>query len=449
MSGRAESPPSFLRRHLASTTDDADVLVGLACDDNMWVRIETVQNPATPSWVLDLLRQAGASPDLRGTRDANPDMPADELRRLVECGPWAQRLVADHPNTSAEILEALCRHPSVRIRSSVAAHPNAAESTLAVLCADVEVTIRRRAATHAGHPVAVLALMRRAGADAQLTGITDELDDGLGRADLIALGELGPWGRFLAGRHPSCPPDLLGTVATDADWQIRSAVLDNPSTPDDVLLAVAGGDDGSVGALRALSGRDEFPERLVSLAHHPHAEVRLAVARHPMASAIVIGALAVDRVAELRRAAAAHPLMDPEALSLLVRAGSTPDLSRLAPPDPAVTPAELEILAGSGYWARQLVVRHPDAPPDLLAHLLCDEDPKLREWAAAHPNVPRPVVDLLLRAGAATDFQGIAPPDDPAMPHEELRRVAALGRYGVQIVAWHPNAPVDLGHDRR
>ncbi len=440
-----ERPPSFLRRHLAATSDDGDVLIGLACDDHMWVRREAATNPSTPEWVLDLLVRAGASPDLRGTRDPDSDMPAAELRRLVECGPWAQRLVADHPNATTEILDALCQHPNDRVRASVAEHPNAAEATLAVLCADGSETIRRRASTHERRPVAALDLMERAGADPQLTGVTNDLDDELGPAELTALGELGPWGRFLAGRHPSCPPELLAAVATDPDWRVRSAVLDNPTTPDGLLDSVAGAENATaVGELRALSDRAAASERLDPLVRHPQAEVRLALARHPAATADIIGALAVDRVAELRRTAAGHRLMDPDAHSLLVCAGSTQDLAHLAPPDPTVAEADLAALADGGYWARQLVVRHPDAPPEVLAHLLCDEDPKLREWAAAHPGVPRGTVELLLRAGAATDFQGIAPPEDPAMPHDELRRIAALGPYGEQIVAWHPHAPDDL-----
>ena len=50
------------------------------------------------------------------------------------------------------------------------------------------------------------------------------------------------------------------------------------------------------------------------------------------------------------------------------------------------------------------------------------------------------VVDLLRRAGAAQDFQGIAEAD-PAMSLDDLERVAQLGPYGALIVSWHPNAP--------
>ncbi len=436
-----DRPPSFLRRHLAATSDEAPVLVGLACDENLWVRRQAAQNPATPTWVLDLLVRAGAAPDLRGTTDADPDMAPSELRRLVECGPWAQQLVADHPNATSEILGALAHHPSGRVRMSVAGHHNTSTDTLSVLCADADDAIRRRAATAEHRPQEVLALMRRAGAHPQLSGTSDGVDHHLEAHELASLARLGPWGRFLAGRHPSCPRDVLTEASRDADWRVRSAVLDNPRTPGDLLAAAAGLDESaSTDEIRRLSDPGATADELLALATHQQAEVRLAVARHRGASTSVIGALAVDRVAEIRRAAAGHHLMDPVELSLLVRAGSTADLARLATPDPSITPEDLDELARGGYWARQLTVRHPATRPATLARLLCDADPKLREWAAAHPAVPSEIVELLRRAGAAEDFQGIAEAD-AEMTQDDLRRVIELGPYGAWVVSWHPKGP--------
>lgn len=437
-------PPSFVRRHLATNLESDDTLVGLACDDNMWVRREAVKNPATPRWILDLLQRAGADPDLRGRRAPDPDMPAAELRRLVECGPWAQQLVADHPNTGSEILDVLAAQPSARLRLAVAGHANAAPSTLTRLCLDIDDAIRRRAAAHPSCPAEVLDIARRAGADEVLSGVTFPIDDPLGADDLVAVAALGAWGRFLAGRLAACPSGTLAEVAADPDWRVRSAVLDNPTAADQLVGGVAGLDPGAaVEHLRALSDRAASPSRLDALVDDAQPEVRLAVARHPRASVDTIGRLAVDRVPEVRRQAVGHPCMDRSLHELLVRAGSTDDLAQLAAPDPSITVVELGELSRGGYWARQLAVRHPDTPPELLAHLLCDEDPKLREWAAAHPATPPPTIEQLRRAGAAHDLQGIAPADADVSA-DELRRVADLGPYGRMIVSWHPNAPDDL-----
>lgn len=432
------APPSFLRRHLAANVDDVDLLVGLACDDSMWVRRQALANPATPRWVLDDLVRAGATPDLRGRGEPDVSMPPEDLRRLVEGGPWAQRLVADHPNATAEILDALALHPDVLIRRSVAAHSHTATEAIGRLCVDADERVRELAAEHPHRPDVVVDLIHRADApDADIDG-----------ADLTRLAALGPWGRFLAGRVASCPADVLASVAEDPDWRVRSAVFDNPAAPTELLARVAGVDDpADIGPLRSLSTPMAGTTEAESLVSHPSSEVRLALARHGGAGDAAVAELAVDRVPDVRRAAAGHPRMDPGVLSLLVRAGSTPDLARLAAPDPSITDAELERLSTGGYWARQLAVRHPDTPPGALARLLCDDDPKLREWAAAHPSTPPDVVALLRRAGAAQDFQGIAPPE-PDVTADELERVAALGPYGELVASWHPDAPAELRRRR-
>jgi hypothetical protein len=438
-------PPSFVRRHLATNVDAGDTLVGLACDDNLWVRREAAENLATPRWVLDLLVRAGADHDLRGRGRPDPGMPEADLRRLVECGPWARQLVAEHPNASAEILDVLATQPSARLRRAVVRHPHLAPSTAARMCADGNETIRSRAAAHPACPANVLTAMHDAGADEMLSGVAATRPERPGADELRRVAALGPWGRFLAARAATCPTELVEGAAADPDWTIRSGVLDNPETPDELVRRVAGDEAGAgVTRLRTLSDADATGDDLASLADHVQPEVRLAVARHAGADADTIARLAVDRVPEIRRCAVAHQRIDPALHSLLVRAGSTDDLGRLAPPDPSITAGELDDLSRGGYWARQLAVRHPDTASETLARLLCDTDPKLREWAAAHPGVPRDAVDVLLRAGAATDFQGIAPPGDPQMSRTELRRVAALGPYGELVVSWHPNSPAHL-----
>lgn len=170
------------------------------------------------------------------------------------------------------------------------------------------------------------------------------------------------------------------------------------------------------------------------LAHDGRGEVRLAVARHPALTAEAAEILVMDRVSVARRTAAGHPVTDRPLLDLLTRAGSTPDLKRLADPETDLSAGELRELARRGWWARQLAVRHPSTPPDALARLLGDDDPNLREWAAAHDAVPTDVVEAIFRAGGARDLQGIAEAD-PDMTSEELAAVAELGPWAAWVVA--------------
>lgn len=427
--------PAFMRRNLASRATD-DALVGLACDENLWVRREAARNPATPAWVLDLLLRAGADADLRGRRRPDPAMAPEDLRRLVECGPWAQILVADHPNTSSEVLSVLATQPNPRLRAAVADHPNTAGSTLAHLCADSDAEIRRRAAANPRRPDAIYRLLRRAGSNAELRILEHGSDDEIDPDRLLELAALGPWGRFLAARRPACPDHVLASVAADPDWKVRSALLDNHTIPDDLLEHVTElpppFDD-----LRPLSDRNAQASELLALTGHQQPEVRLACARHPNAPAEALAELAADRSADVRSLAAQHPNIDHHDHERLVRAGSSTDLTMLADPDPELDPTSLDKLARGGHWARQLAVRHPATTPDTLARLLCDSDGKLREWAAAHPSAPQDVIAEIRKAGGAVDFQGIADPD-PEATAEMLQRVADLGPWGAWVVSWHP-----------
>lgn len=434
-----------MRRHVASRASD-DALVALACDENLWVRREAVRNPATPVWVLDLLMRAGADADLRGRIDPDPSMAPEDLRRLVECGPWAQRLVADHPNTSSEVLSVLASQPDPRLRAAVAHHPNTSSTTLANLCADSRADIRESAAANPRRPDAVYQLMRLADADTELRTLEYERrTDGDGDLDadqLLELASLGPWGRFLAARRPACPEHVLASVATDSDWRIRSALLDNHTTSDDLLERVTETPPPFDG-VRPLADRNAHASALLALSEHQQPEVRLACARHPNAPPDALADLATDRSADVRSLAAQHPNLDRRVHERLVRAGSSNDLTMLADPDPELDPSALDTLAGGGHWARQLAVRHPATTPETLARLLCDSDGKLREWAAAHPSAPQQVIDDIRRVGGAIDFQGVGE-SDPEAPVEMLERVAGLGPWGAWVVSWHPNRPAHL-----
>jgi hypothetical protein len=442
VTARTAPAPSFLRRHEASDSSDPDTLVGLACDANYWVRRQAISNPATPKWVIDLLVQAGADAQLRGRSRADPKMRPDDLRRLVECEPFAQTLVAEHPNATNEILAALAHSNDPRVRRAVADHSAVSGSSLAALCADRDEAVRCAAVVNPACPASARSLLRAAGADELLGGLAASTARII-EADVRRVAALGPWGLFLGARQPACPPELLNDAAADPDWRVRSALLDNPELPDGVL-AVAAAD---LEALRPLSDPNAATGLLRALADDPRVEVRLSVARHPALDRSTAGTLAMDRFAEVRRTVARRGLVESVLMDLLLRAGSSSDLAELAEPDIGVTARELREIARVGWWGRQLVVRHPSTPPDALAQLLCDDDPKLREWAAAHPRSPADILELIFRAGGARDLQGVAEPDR-TMTEEELLEVAALGPWGAWVVAWHPDAPEHLRGER-
>jgi len=435
--------PSFERRFIASGTHDPNTLVALASDESYFVRRQAVQNPNTPKWILDLLVRAGATPDLRGKGPIDPDLDGDSLRRLAETGPWARRLVAEHPNTTAEVLAALKGQPSIPLRLTIARHPNADQDTLATLCADIEDGIRVRAIANPNCPAELIALLISAGARPDLLGVTRTFEPMIAQ-QLNRLAGLGPWGRFLVARHPDSQSDLLSAISSDPEWRVRSGLLDNANTPEALIQALLEAPAADKAATIRFLSRPHIPaETQAKLARHPDSEVRLALARHPAATPEILGQLTSDGSKEIRRLSAGHPKTRAADLQLLVRAGSTPNLMGLSEPDPAMPVEDIRALLDGGVWARQLAVRHPTTDGDTLARLLCDREPKIREWAAVHPNLPAGIKRDLIRAGSGTDFQGFMPPD-PDLPPDRLRQICALGSWGEWVVANNPYAPADL-----
>jgi hypothetical protein len=228
-----------MRRFSATETNDPNALVALACDESYFVRRQAVKNPATPAWILDLLTRASATPDLRGKGQLDPTLDGDSLRKLVGCGPWARQLVAEHPNTSSEVLNVLKDQPSLSLRLAIVEHPNAEPNTLAVLSADIEEGVRAKAAGHPQCPKDVIEVLTIAGASPDLRA-TDRPRQELSSEQARTLACLGQWGQFLVARNSGCPPDLLADIAKNPDWRVQSGLLDNPNTPLDVLEHLLG-----------------------------------------------------------------------------------------------------------------------------------------------------------------------------------------------------------------
>lgn len=398
--------PPFVRRFQAETAERPEELVALACDENYLVRRRALTNPSTPEWVLDLLHRAGATSGLRGIGPATDEISSGELRRLVECGTWAQQIVARHPNADDEVLGILAAVANASVRLAVAGNPSCPEHVLASLAADEDETIRRSARLNPDTPEGVVELLISAGSTDDLVSLQPR-SPRLPLSEVKELAALGFWGQLLACRMQACPAELVTLAVSSDSWQMRSAALDHNLTG---------------------------PAELGQLGTGESREVRLAIARHPETPSSVLTELASDGERVIRRQVTLHPNRNHDIINQLTHAGSSKDLMRLAPPPVDTAPGVLAELAGQGSWGKQLAVRHPNTPPDTLAKLLCDSDPKTREWAAAHPGAPRDVIQLLRRAGCSSDYQGVVP-CDPAITSSELAKVAAFGPWGEILVA--------------
>src|SRR5688572_19129536 len=96
-------------------------------------------------------------------------------------------------------------------------------------------------------------------------------------------------------------------------------------------------------------------------------------------------------------------------------------------PAPAPAGGELRRLASD-----------PATPPDVLARPAQDGTFWLRRDAARHPPTPRPMLDLLRRAGSTPCLSSTARPD-PTLDPTTLARLAAGGEWARRLAAAHPN----------
>lgn len=431
--------PVFLRRRAAEESADPGLLQQLACDESYWVRRQAARNPALPSETLGLLQRAGATRDLRGFATPDPTLPPEEIESLLPRGKFSVQLAARHPSTPPRALAWLAGESRGSVRLAVASHPKAPETALGRLCSDLEVSVRVAAASHPTRPDGAIALLRRGGASADLrfAGWPSREPS---HAALLALWESGPWGRFLAARRPACPQRLLERAGQDDDWQVRAGLLENADVSDALLERYWVQDEYDPTQLREIGKRR--PSRAVTLRilGHPNPEVRLALARHPRLPRTVLGILASDDHEGVRAHAALHPRTPPREIERLVRAGGARDLSALRGDVASQSFHELAALCRRGPFARMLAARHPGTPHRLLACLLCDASPQIRQWALVHPNRPREIVRDLVRCGSGDDLQGFHEAD-PEIAPETLVRLAKLGAWARRLVALHPRTP--------
>lgn len=102
-----------------------------------------------------------------------------------------------------------------------------------------------------------------------------------------------------------------------------------------------------------------------------------------------------------------------------------------------------ELLAGhlrsdSRGWAAELV-RDPDTPAELLAIACACDCASLRRAAARHRATPARVIEQLVKAGSTPSLGGKAS-EPPAATEAELSEAAALGPWGAELAASHPQA---------
>jgi len=152
-------------------------------------------------------------------------------------------------------------------------------------------------------------------------------------------------------------------------------------------------------------------------------EVLYYLAWNPNVPLSVLVQMLDNNDANVRRAAAANPRLPQAAkISYLQRAA-----------------------ASKSFSEREDVAGNPNCPPDELARMLDDENPRVRELASANPSTPKAPKISYLRKAAVSErlWDRISAAQNPDCPPEELKKLAA-DPATAKYAASNPNCPTDL-----
>ena len=202
--------------------------------------------------------------------------------------------------------------------------------------------------------------------------------------------------------NPATPAEAVIAAAAAPDKRIRARVAAHPATDAETLIALAG--DTSAGVRSAVAERADAPDAaLLLLSKDTNAHTRAVVAARSDVSPAVLGVLAVDTDDEVAAAALANPSTPSSALAAalnrsLQQLGFDQDTSSgvsdaglrvAAAAHPSAGAVTLRMLAADPEPSvRSAVAARSDAPGDVLAALAQDPDPSVRSAAEMNPSTP-------------------------------------------------------------
>jgi hypothetical protein len=244
-------------------------------------------------------------------------------------------------------------------------------------------------------------------------------------------------------RYQPISPELAEELRRQDDEDIDHALVNNPSTPPEVLAGLV---DHRSDLLRwHLASRTDLPHRAYEQLAKDHIPgVRYSVAANSSVRESLLRELAAgDPDQEMRRQLAHNPVVP---LDLLMSLAAT---TRIGPTLVAridtATDAELRTLAAATTkQVRMLVAQRPDLPVDLV-HLLADDD----ETMVVKSIVPNPAItgerlrELVARHGPRLYPRAARNPNCPPDLLHDMAQDGELGRRAYVTIAGHPNANAD------
>ncbi|GHH25215.1 hypothetical protein [Streptomyces lanatus] len=336
-----------------------DTAAGLARHPHAEVRLAAAANDSTPSDVLEMLISGEGLPPARRClvcdREETPFVHEGSCPR-PDCDlPLGAACDGSHQSTVHEIQRVALLNPATPIDA-------------AVRFADAPSMLLRSAlATRPDLPSAVSARL----AVDPIPGVRAELAE-----------------------NPAIDDTVIRTLAADRGHDVQRRLAHNPNVPLDVLADLAHAT--RIGATLLPRIAAASPQETAQLAASPDPAVRMLVAQRRDLPGEIRDTLAADPDAKVAKSVASHPGLSDTHLRAMVARHAVQVIAKVAA-NPDASPALLEELTRHQPPVRKVfreVTRHPLAPAPAL--LVCLTEQRARPLAAAHPNLPQPVIIELL-----------------------------------------------------
>lgn len=378
----------FLARNL-NTPDDA--LKILSRDKDKWVRMSVVKNPSTPSTLFEEMindvdkEVAQTAKQILGERQGdytceairkNAQTPPEALKKLAQKNPRCITYIAEHPNTSLELLLEFSQSTDERLRREVAKNISLPINILETLAKDDDSIVRCSIARNPNTPINILfknlardtmvlsaiayqmsnpKFRKYPEAESILDILAEESSSSLETILQRLIKEGGEWaGEFLARRF-DLPIEFLTQLAQADSFKVREAVAQNPNTP-------------SI--------------NLEQLAQAPEWQIRQAVAQNPNTPTSALDKLAKDENNKTRMHIAAKLNLSPDVLEELTMDKST-EVRDKAMMNPNLTKESVEriLCSNNAYYFLKLnpnyLFDYPDIKASVVNHYANGKSPSM------------------------------------------------------------------------
>lgn len=230
-------------------------------------RLHLAENPSTSAAILDDLAKDYTSSYIRWLVAKHPNTSIATLKRLAKDGDEEVRSgVAYNKHTPTDILNQLATDWYMRVKNNVASNPNSTAETLDILARNnpdwqtcLYLAKRPSTSTETLDYLSTMPLPRNLNEfeyyeniiknpNASLDALLHILDTRDGewlllryakRADILAvLADRSHQTRLRVAKNPNCDVETLTRLAQDRFKDVRKAVAENPSTPDQLASTI-------------------------------------------------------------------------------------------------------------------------------------------------------------------------------------------------------------------